>query len=145
MHPCNPWPCPRNCTCSACRLTPRRAGQAFAQEWFALGGRISEALEFDPHADLRRLHERLSRSGADLLFLAADPDQARAVRPYLNNQIPVYATSQINSGRPDPVANVDLNGIRFVEMPWLAQPDNLTAMIYPPPDALAAEPQRFYA
>ena len=123
----------------------RRAGQAFAQEWFALGGRISEALEFDPHTDLRRLHERLSRSGADLLFLAADPDQARAVRPYLNNQIPVYATSQINSGRPDPVANVDLNGIRFVEMPWLAQPDNLTAMIYPRPDALAPELQRFYA
>jgi outer membrane PBP1 activator LpoA protein len=127
----------------------RRASQAFAEEWFALGGTISDTAEFgsqaDPQSDLRRLHQKLSKSDADLVFLAADPGQARAVRPYLNNQIPVFATSQINSGRVDPVANVDLNGIRFVEMPWLAQPDNLTAMIYPRPDSLAPELQRFYA
>jgi outer membrane PBP1 activator LpoA protein len=127
----------------------RRASQAFAEEWFALGGTISDTAEFgsqaDPQSDLRRLHQKLSKSDADLVFLAADPGQARAVRPYLNNQIPVFATSQINSGRVDPVANVDLNGIRFVEMPWLAQPDNLTAMIYPRPDTLAPELQRFYA
>ncbi len=122
-----------------------RASQAFAEEWFALGGRISDTAEFGPQADLRRLHQKLSKSDADLVFLAADPDQARAVRPYLNNQIPVFATSQINNGRVDPVANVDLNGIRFIEMPWLAQPDNLTAMIYPRPDSLAPELQRFYA
>ena len=123
----------------------KRASQAFAEEWFALGGSISDTAEFGPQADLRRLHQKLSKSDADLIFLAADPDQARAVRPYLNNQIPVFATSQINNGRVDPVANVDLNGIRFIEMPWLAQPDNLTAMIYPRPDSLAPELQRFYA
>ena len=123
----------------------KRASQAFAEEWFALGGRISDTAEFGPNPDLPRLHQKLSTSGADLIFLAADPDQARAVRPYLNNQMPVFATSQINSGRVDPVANVDLNGIRFIEMPWLAQPDNLTAMIYPRPDSLAPELQRFYA
>lgn len=123
----------------------KRASQSFAEEWLALGGRISDTAEFGPQADLRRLHQKLSKSNADLVFLAADPDQARAVRPYLNNQIPVFATSQINSGRVDPAANVDLNGIRFIEMPWLAQPDNLTAMIYPRPDSLAPELQRFYA
>jgi len=131
----------------------KRASQAFAEEWLALGGRISDTAEFgprsdprsDPRSELQRLHQKLSKSDADLVFLAADPDQARAVRPYLNNQIPVYATSQINSGRVEPVANVDLNGIRFVEMPWLAQPDNMTAMIYPRPDSLAPELQRFYA
>ena len=123
----------------------KRASQAFAEEWFALGGSISDTAEFGPQADLRRLHQKLSKSDADLIFLAADPVQARAVRPYLNNQIPVFATSQINNGRVDPVANVDLNGIRFIEMPWLAQPDNVTAMIYPRPDSLAPELQRFYA
>ena len=122
-----------------------RASQAFADEWFALGGRISDTAEFGPQDDLRRLHQKLSKSNADLVFLAAGPEQARVVRPYLNNQIPVYATSQINSGRFDPVANVDLNGIRFIEMPWIAQPDNLTAMIFPRPDSLAPELQRFYA
>src|SRR3990172_5548529 len=80
----------------------KRAGQAFAEAWFALGGSISDAIEFGPQADLRRLHQKLSKSDADLIFLAADPEQARAVRPYLNNQIPGFATSQINSGRPGP-------------------------------------------
>jgi outer membrane PBP1 activator LpoA protein len=123
----------------------KRASQAFVEEWFALGGKISDTVEIGPQADLQRLHQKLSTSDAHLIFLAADPDQARAVRPYLNNQIPVFATSQINNGRVDPVANVDLNGIRFIEMPWLAQPDNVTAMIYPRPDSLAPELQRFYA
>ena len=123
----------------------KRASQAFAEEWFALGGVISDTAEFGPQADFQRLHQKLAKSDADLIFLSADPDQARAVRPYLNNQIPVFATSQINNGHVDPAANVDLNGIRFVEMPWLAQPDNVTAMIYPRPDSLAPELQRFYA
>lgn len=123
----------------------KRASQAFAEAWLALGGKISDSIDFGAPADFLRIRQKLSKSGADLVFLAADPEQARSVRPYLNNQIPVFATSQINSGRVDPAANVDLNGIRFVEMPWLARPDNLTAMIYPRLDTLAPELQRFYA
>jgi uncharacterized protein len=123
----------------------RRTGQAFAEEWAVLGGKLSVMLEFSPQTDLVNLQERLSRFGPHLIFLAADPAEARSVRPYLNGQVPVFSTSQINSGRADPVANVDLNGIRFVEMPWMVQPDNLTAMIYPRPDTLAPELQRFYA
>lgn len=123
----------------------RRAGQAFAQAWVALGGTIGDTLELGAQADFQRMRQKLSKSDADLVFLAADPDQARAARPYLNNQIPVFATSQINSGRAEPAANVDLNGIRFVEMPWLAQPDNLTAMIFPRIETLDPELQRFYA
>jgi len=123
----------------------RRTGQAFAEEWTALGGKLSDILEFNPQTDLLRLQERLSRFGPHLIFLSADPGEARSVRPYLNSQVPVFSTSQINSGRVDPVANVDLNGIRFVEMPWIVQPDNLTAMIFPRSDTLAPELQRFYA
>jgi outer membrane PBP1 activator LpoA protein len=123
----------------------RRAGRAFADEWLAMGGKLSDVQEFDAQTDLTRLREQLSRSGPHLYFLAADSALARAVRPYLNTQVPVFATSQINDGRADPLANVDLNGIRFVEMPWLAQPDNITAMIYPRPSAMPAELQRFYA
>jgi len=123
----------------------KRAAKAFAQEWFVLGGRIGDVLEFGTQADLTVIRERLAKSDADLIFLAASPDRARVARPYLNIQIPVFATSQINSGRVDPLTNLDLNGIRFVEMPWLVQPDNVTAMIFPRPDGLAPELQRFYA
>jgi len=123
----------------------RRAGHAFAEEWAALGGKLIDVQEFDSQTDRVRLQQRLSRSGPHLIFLSADPEQASSVRPYLTSQVPVFATSQINNGRSDPVVNLDLNAIRFVEMPWLSQPDNLTAMIYPRRDPLPPELQRFYA
>ena len=126
-------------------ILSKRAGQAFAQEWRLLGGKISDVLQFSTQADLTRIHDRLSISEADVVFLAANAESARTVRPYLNNQIPVFATSQINSGQVDTLKNLDLNGIRFVEMPWIARPDNLTAMIFPRRSDLAPELQRFYA
>lgn len=123
----------------------KRAGRAFAEEWSVLGGKISDVREFGPQTDLPRLRERLSRLESGMIFLAADAAQARRVRPYLNNQIPVFATSQIHDGRSDPLANGDLNGIRFVDMPWLVQPDHTAVMVYPRPEGLSADLQRFYA
>jgi outer membrane PBP1 activator LpoA protein len=80
-----------------------------------------------------------------MVFLAADREQARMARPFFNNNIAVFATSQVNSGRDDSRANADLNGIRFVEMPWLVQPDHPAVMVYPRPEGLAADQERFYA
>lgn len=123
----------------------KRVSRAFADEWFALGGRISDAQEFGPQTDLGMLRQHLSGSEAELIFLAADAGQARSVRPYLNNQIPVFATSLIHDGRADPLTNGDLNGIRFVDMPWLVEPDHPAVMIYPRPGNLPGDLQRFYA
>jgi hypothetical protein len=123
----------------------QRSRDAFADAWRRLGGSIKAAYEFGPQADLLALKETLSTAAVDMIFLAADTEQARAVRPFLNNAIDVFATSQVNSGRTDPLANVDLNGIRFVEMPWLVQPDHPAVMVYPRPQGMAAELERFYA
>jgi outer membrane PBP1 activator LpoA protein len=123
----------------------QRSRDAFAEAWRRLGGTIREAYEFGPQTDLPALREALSTAPVDMIFLAADAEQARAVRPFLNNIIEVFATSQVNSGRKDPVANVDLNGIRFVEMPWLVQPDHPAVMVYPRPQGITAELERFYA
>jgi outer membrane PBP1 activator LpoA protein len=41
---------------------------------------------------------------------------------------------------------VDLQGVRYVEMPWFIQPDHLAVMAYPPPKtALAVDDERLYA
>src|SRR6266700_2056518 len=93
-------------------------------------------------ADLRRGR---ADSQAQLTFLAAEPDQARTVRPYLNNQMAVFATSQINDGKTGPLVNSDLNGVRFVDMPWLVQPDHAAVMVYPRLEGFSTELQRFYA
>jgi len=123
----------------------QRSRDAFAEAWRRLGGTIREAYEFGPQTDLAALRETLSTAPVDMIFLAGDGEQARAVRPYLNNNIAVFATSQVNSGRNDPLANIDLNGIRFVEMPWLVQPDHPAVMVYARPEGMAAELERFYA
>jgi outer membrane PBP1 activator LpoA protein len=123
----------------------KRVSRAFADEWFTLGGRISDAQEFGPLTDFDALRSHLSGAEAELTFLAADAEQARSVRPYLNNQIPVFATSLVHDGRADPLANGDLNGIRFVDMPWLVAPDHPAVMVYPRTENLPGNLQRFYA
>jgi outer membrane PBP1 activator LpoA protein len=129
----------------ASNLLAKRVARAFADEWFSQGGKISDVREFAQRSDLVDLRRGLADSQAQLIFLAAEADQARTVRPYLNNQIPVFATSQINDGKNDPLANSDLNGIRFVDMPWLVQPDHAAVMVYPHLEGLSTELQRFYA
>src|SRR6266851_1518782 len=129
----------------ASNLLAKRVSRAFADEWFSLGGRISDVREFGARADLIDLRRGLADSQAQFIFLAAEADQARTVRPYLNNQLQVFATSQVNDGKNDPLVNADLNGIRFVDMPWLVQPDHAAVMVYPRLEGLSTELQRFYA
>jgi outer membrane PBP1 activator LpoA protein len=123
----------------------QRSRDAFADTWKRLGGSIKAAYEFGPQTDLPALREALATAAVDMIFLSADTEQARAVRPFLNNLIDVFATSQINSARKDAIANVDLNGIRFVEMPWLMQPDHPAVMVYPHAEGISADMERFYA
>ncbi len=73
---------------------------------------LQMTLEFQP----------VHRQDIDVIFLAASANQARLIRPQLKfheaGDIPVYATSRIYSGEPDPLKNQDLNGIRFPAAPW---------------------------
>ena len=51
------------------------------------------------------------------------PRQARTLRPLLQffyaSELPVYATSHAYSGNPSPVADQDLEGLLFADMPWV--------------------------
>ena len=123
----------------------RRVSRAFADEWLGLGGRIGDVREFGPHTSLVELRQHLADSDAQLVFLSADAGQARVARPYLNNKISVFATSQINDGKTGPLVNSDLNGIRFVDMPWIVQPDHAAVMVYPRLEGFSSELQRLYA
>lgn len=38
--------------------------------------------------------------------------------------LPVYSTSHVVSGNPDPQQDRDLNGIKLLEMPWSLEPGN---------------------
>ena len=116
---------------------------AFEEEWHGLGGVILREIEFnDDHTVLADITDMPDTA----IFLAADAEKARLIRPYLLNKMPIYATSQIFVGNNDSLTNYDLNGIRFVDMPWLLQADHPAVMSYPRADPpLAADRERLYA
>ena len=66
------------------------------------------------------------RQDIDLVFMAAFPADARQLMPQLafhhGADLPVYATSHVWSGVPDPTNDRDLDGVVFGDMPWLAAP-----------------------
>jgi len=60
--------------------------------------------------------------------------------------LPVYSTSQIFSGNTNTLTNYDLADVRFVDMPWMLQPDHPAVMIYPRiVPALTPDMERLYA
>lgn len=136
-----------------------RTSDAFIRHWQLKGGTITskalferpdqylgaikQALNID-HSERRhqqlqyRLDEPLEfefrrRDDVDMVFMLAFPAQARQLKPILNYQraidIPVVATSSIYSGKSDADRDKDLEGIRFIEMPWRLRPSPLRGEI----------------
>ena len=124
----------------------KRLQAAFTDEWQRHGGKITGQLSFTPNTDLNVLHDKLEKLQAESIFLATGAQEARLVRPYLSATIPTYATSQTFGGANDAQKNVDLAGVRFLDMPWLLQPDHAAVMVYPRPDkTLSVDSERLYA
>ncbi|MBY0438898.1 MAG: penicillin-binding protein activator [Burkholderiales bacterium] len=125
----------------------RRLQQAFIEAFSEGGGTIAaqHAVVTDPGA-MNRMRATTANTGADMIFLAADLPAARTVRPFLDTQLPTYATSQLWSGPIDPNANLDLNGTRLLDMPWLLEPDHAAVMVFARSQpALPPENERLYA
>lgn len=126
-----------------------RVLEAFRQSWLAKGGTLIAAEHVDQPVQLaqqiaelfqlrqsearaKRLQNTLGsnitalpvrRQDVDFIFLAATPQQAQQIKPTLAFQyagdVPVYATSHLNSGNNGQTLPSDLSGIRFCETPWL--------------------------
>lgn len=79
---------------------------------------IGQPVKFDP----RR------RQDIDMIFVAANSRQARLIKPQLKfhhaQSLPVYATSHISSSDASTDADRDLNGILFVDIPWMLDNKN---------------------
>ena len=127
----------------------KRVQDSFEKEWLRLGGESVANISFggDPN-DATRIAAAMEKLGAkaEAVFLAADPAGARFVRPYLPAGMPVFATSHSVDPRAAAVANLDLENVRFLEMPWFAEPDHPAVMAYAKPaQTLAVEVERLYA
>jgi outer membrane PBP1 activator LpoA protein len=108
----------------------RRIQQAFLDEFTRTGGRhVAEHAFVSDRMQLTQLRQAVSKSGADMAFLALDFQRARMVRPYLG-ALPLYATSHVFPGNIGPLTGHDLAHVRFMDMPWLLQPDHPAVVVY---------------
>lgn len=123
----------------------KRVHQAFIEEFVRLGGLHGSAHAYSPDPEsLARIKKSVDGSNVDMAFLALDFTRARLARPYLGS-LPVYATSQVHPGNAGVLAGFDLAGVRFLDMPWLLQPDHPAVMGYPREQRDDIELERFYA
>lgn len=100
----------------------KRFASAFNAEWILAGGGAPTLLRFEsaPEA-LTQLKRNLAKAPPDAALLALDGASAALVKPYLGT-IAVYAGSQVND-RPPPEMRRDLDDVRFVDLPWLVEPE----------------------
>lgn len=125
----------------------KRIQQAFVDEWLRQGGEVLADLTIASSKTVfTPLKNELTALHPDVVFLAADSGRARLVRPYLGNGVRIYATSQVFEGREGVQRYVDLNGVRFADMPWLLQPEHPAVVALTRPDPpLPPEMERLFA
>ena len=125
----------------------RRMQDSFEKEWIRLGGEI--AVRLSVSGDLTegpRVTAAMEKADADVVFLAAEMKVARFTRPYLPTGMQVFATSMTIDPRADAVDNLDLESVRFMEMPWFVQPDHPAVMAYAKPvEPMPIDYERLYA
>lgn len=122
--------------------------EAFQNRWTSLGGNITGTAPYEQQrdystliksildidnseeraADLRRiLGQRFEftprrRQDIDFVFLLGNQAQARGINPTLAffyaDDIPVYSTSHIYEASDTRIESIDLNRIRFCDIPW---------------------------
>jgi outer membrane PBP1 activator LpoA protein len=124
----------------------KRVQDAFEREWGRAAGEGRKIVYGGNPEDAPLVRERIANGRGDMVFFALDPDEARAVRPYVSGMLPIYATSYSVNPRAEPIVNVDLQGVRYVEMPWFIHPDHPAVMVYPQPKVpMSLEQERLYA
>ncbi|MDB5760368.1 MAG: hypothetical protein JWM30_3657 [Burkholderia sp.] len=137
----------------------RRAARAFQAAWqrrglpaemfelSAAGGNLSASA-------LAQLQERMRSARPGLVFAALDAAQAGQLRESIGADLPMYGTSQLNPYTPQGWAGVDaradMNGVRFIDLPWLLRPDSAASAGYArpaagPEQARSADMERLYA
>ncbi|GAB4466430.1 MAG: hypothetical protein OHK0044_06260 [Burkholderiaceae bacterium] len=125
----------------------RRMGNAFRDALREAGQAATLYPMRVTYDTLQALADTVAAVRLDAVFLALEARDAAAVRPRLPPPLRLYATSQVNLGGAEAALLApELEGVNFVDMPWLLEPDHLAVVVHPKPEqALSGELQRLYA
>ena len=103
----------------------RRFKAAFSAAWARAGGGATRDYRFDANPEvLSVLRRELAARSTDATLLAVNAGDAALAKSFLPPG-PVYASSQITDGLLTPMLR-DLEGVRYVEIPWLADPTGVS-------------------
>ena len=117
-------------TVSSQTALARRAREAFIEAFERGGGHhIAEYAYTTDAATLERMRQAASLGVADMLFFAIDAGRLQVIRTYLQ-PMPGYGTSQINPVQSEALVVDDVSNVRFVDMPWMVQPDHPAVVKY---------------
>ena len=117
----------------------RRLQYAFEEQWTASGGTVLREIDFNGDTSM---FADIAATPDTMVFFATGAEKSRLIHPFLPANMATYATSQIFSGNTDTLVNFDLEGIHFVDMPWLMQPDQIYPRANP---SLPTDQERLYA
>lgn len=127
----------------------RRIAQAYVNALRAAGD-VPVQVEWS-NETAARAAALLATPSLEAVFLALTARDAAQLRALIPREAQIFGTSLLYAGDPraSPEAATlahDLDGVRFMEMPWLLQPDHPAVMIYPQPSPpLTTEMSRLYA
>lgn len=123
----------------------RRAGAAFLTALRDVNEPVI-TLDYAQHGASGVARE-ITRAPTTSIFLALDVNEAVQVRTRVPIDVPLYATSHLNPVAGGALAVVnDLEGVHFVDMPWLVEPDRPAVKLYRrPASAYNTELHRLYA
>jgi len=121
----------------------QRLQYAFEDQWKALGGSLLREIIFSGDTSV---FAELAAAPDNMVFFATNAEKSRTIRPFLPANLTAYGTSQLFVSNTNTLLNFDLEGVQFVDMPWLLQPDQAVVTAYPhasPP--LSIDLERMYA
>jgi outer membrane PBP1 activator LpoA protein len=145
----SPSAAPRFVVLSGPGALERRIAQAYVAALRA-GGEVPTVVDIAVESG-DRVAKLLDPNRHEAVFLALDAGAAALLRARIPRSIPVFGTSLLNPGAgaatPEATALAnDLDGVRFVDMPWLVRADAVAgADRLRPAVPLPAELARLYA
>ncbi|WP_035056355.1 penicillin-binding protein activator [Andreprevotia chitinilytica] len=124
----------------------RRTAQGFSAAWQTATGTEAAHVQIgDSVKEYGALKTHLADLGIDAVFLATTTKQTRKLRPYLGSELPLYASSQLNPGSLPSTTLIDLGGIRYLDIPWLVNPNEPTYAVFPRERTKSSDLERVFA
>lgn len=104
--------------------TPRKADYSVPiKSLLNLDESIARFKQLRSRLNLSMSFEERRRHDADFVFLISTPREGRLIKPQLRfhraASLAVFSTSKIHEGKLNKVADRDLNGLTFCDMPWM--------------------------